>query len=95
MIGVPAKPRIRLSSDYWADWPLWGDEGQLEPSALDLPDPLVARLRAWQDHFEDHHHWETGWRSPEDATAYAAEGRQLQALLTRALDTPIQLDLPT
>lgn len=82
-------------SDYGAGWPLWGREGRLSPGDVDLPDELVTRLEAWQEFFEERFHYDRGWRFPEDATTYAAEGRQLQALLTREIDlwARVELDL--
>jgi hypothetical protein len=73
---------VRLMSDYGAGWPLWGDRGQLAPSDYEISDELATRLYAWQDHFEQHFDHEQGWRSADDAAAYAAEGTTLQRLLT-------------
>lgn len=82
-------------SDYSASWPLWGREGQLSPDDFNLPEDLVTRLEGWQELFEERFHYDRGWRSPEDATAYAAEGRQLQHLLTREIGewAHVELDL--
>jgi hypothetical protein len=82
-------------SDYGAGWPLFDDRGALEPSDLDLPAELVARLHAWQEHFEQRFHYDRGWQSTEDAVVYAREGRQLQRLLTAETDgwARVELDL--
>ncbi len=82
-------------SDYWVGWPLWDHEGAMDPDALDLPAELAARLTAWQEHFEQRFHYEHGWRTPEDAAAYAAEGKALHRLLTREVDrwADVELDL--
>jgi hypothetical protein len=82
VVDVRSDRRVRLMSDYGVDWPLWGDEGELQPAALGLSDDLTARLQAWQRLFEERFHYESGWRSAEDAAAYAADGVQLQRLLT-------------
>jgi hypothetical protein len=72
-------------SDYRVGWPLWDGHGAMDPSALDLPDELAARINAWQEHFEQHFHYDHGWRSPVEAAVYAAEGKALQRLLTATI----------
>ncbi|MFI7644129.1 hypothetical protein [Nonomuraea sp. NPDC049400] len=82
-------------SDYGVGWPLWNSEGAMDPSSLDTPDELAARLNAWQEHFEQRFHYEHGWRSPDDAAVYAEEGKMLQRLLTAEVGRwfNVELDL--
>lgn len=82
-------------SDYGVGRPLWDDHGATAPSAFDVPVELAARLRAWQDHFEEHFHFENGWRSAQDATVYVEQGKELQRLLTKELGRSacVELDL--
>ena len=82
-------------SDYGVGWPLWDSGGAMDQSALALPDELAARITAWQEHFEQHFHDDHDWRSPDDAAAYAREGRALQRLLTARIGewADVELDL--
>jgi len=63
-------------SDYSVGWPLWDHEGAMDPAKLDVSHELAARLYAWQEAFEEGFHYEHGWRSAEQAAAYAKEGRE-------------------
>lgn len=45
---------IRLFPDWAAEWPLWGEEGNMGPGDYGLSDELTARLRRWADDFETH-----------------------------------------
>jgi hypothetical protein len=80
-------------SDYGVGWPLFDDRSALEPSDLELSSELVARLYAWQEHFERHFHYDRGWRSAEDAAAYAREGQQLRRLLAAEVGGRAQVEL--
>jgi hypothetical protein len=80
-------------SDYSVGWPLWDDEGALHPSAFDLSHELTVRLHAWQQYFEDRFHYRRGWRSADDAAAYAREGRELHRLLTTEIGGWADVDL--
>jgi hypothetical protein len=80
-------------SDYCVGWPLWDSGGAMDPSALDVSEELAARLTAWQEYFEERFHYDHGWRSAEDAAAYAAEGRALQRLLSREIGGGVDVEL--
>ncbi|MGW5055002.1 hypothetical protein [Actinokineospora sp. NPDC004072] len=86
---------VRLMSDYGVGWPLWDDGGAMDRSAVELSEALTARLGAWQQHFEERFHHETGWRSAPDAAKYAEEGKELHRLLTDELagHARVELDL--
>lgn len=49
----------------------------MDPSTSGVSPALSGRLIAWQESFEEGFHYERGWRSSEDATRYAREGRVL------------------
>ena len=80
-------------SDYHATWPLWDDVGVKDPSEPDVSAELAARLDAWQESFEQGFHYEHGWRSAEQAAAYAEEGRELQRLLTAEIGRWVYVEL--
>src|SRR5215472_9707880 len=55
---------IRLAPDYSAPLPLWGEGfGNIDWRYTKFPAALLDRLAAWQQEFDDNHHYETGWRS--------------------------------
>ncbi|MFG1611058.1 hypothetical protein [Actinoplanes sp. NPDC049265] len=87
------REHIRLMSEYGADWPLFGDEGETDPTLLGVSAELATRLRAWQEHFERHFHHEHGWRAPEHATAYTEEGLLLHRLLTAEIGRRADVEL--
>jgi hypothetical protein len=66
--------------DYSAEWPVWFDDPTPDPD-LRLPDILVADLRAWQEHFNAHLHYDHGWDTPSAATWYTEEGERLKRRL--------------
>ncbi|MEH0986267.1 hypothetical protein [Micromonospora sp. CPCC 205556] len=86
---------LRLMSDYGAGWPLWDAQGAVDPSAFDISPALTRRLQAWQEHFEEHFHYDTGWQSTEDAAVYAEEGKTLRRLLAIEIGwrADVELDL--
>lgn len=88
----------RPTHDFFPDWkpivlrlmPDYGPEGPLWPSSDDtdalIPEPLLTRLKAWQDELFLNWNDETGWRSPEAKNRWADEARTLEAELRIALD---------
>jgi hypothetical protein len=88
--------RLRLSSDYGAEWPLWSDgEGMVDPTAHGVPAALCAELRAWQALFDAGFDPDSGWRSGSVERQYARRAidllRRLQAEL--GADVTVSLDL--
>ncbi|SDT37699.1 hypothetical protein SAMN04489716_3519 [Actinoplanes derwentensis] len=81
-------------SDYGVGWPLWED-GAMDPADFDLPVGLADRISAWQEHFEVRFHYEDGWKTAEDAAAYAREGRELHRFLEQSIGgwADVRLDL--
>ena len=67
----------------------------MDPAASGVSADLGARLSAWQQSFEEHFHYERGWRSAGKAAAYAREGRVLQRLVTAEIGSwaVVELDL--
>ncbi|TYP90686.1 hypothetical protein BD833_101404 [Blastococcus xanthinilyticus] len=80
-------------TDYMAAWPLWIDHGLTTPAALGLSAALTARLAAWNELFQEHFHWNGGWRDPDARARFAADGPQLLRDLRRELpDDEVELD---
>lgn len=63
-----SKRVIRIATDYEAG-ALW-DGGLVDPSAYGLSAAIIARLDAWQAHFDDHYDWRSGWDSQASADAW-------------------------
>ena len=82
-------------SDYSVGWPLWNEEGAMDPATSGVSPALSARLYAWQESFEVGFHYERGWRSSNDATGYAREGRLLLRHLQAEIGgwADVELDL--
>ena len=73
----PAEPYpfpIKMFPEYGADLPLW-PQGWMSLSQLPLSDELRAALAAWNDFYDKHHHWETGWNV--DPGEFNRLGREL------------------
>jgi len=60
--------------EYGADLPLW-PQGWMSLSQLPLSDELRAALAAWNEFYDAHHHWETGWNV--DPGVFNRRGREL------------------
>lgn len=76
---------IRLSSDYNAEYSLWACCGEVDPADLGLSRDLTTALQSWQEQFDTHFHWETGWDSAGAADAYRSAGPQLLVALQAEL----------
>jgi hypothetical protein len=88
--------RLRLSSDYGAEWPLWSDrEGITDPAAYGVPADVCADLRAWQDLFDTGYDPDSGWRSDSIEQQYAHQAIDLLRRLESTLeaDVTVTLDL--
>lgn len=72
---------IRLMVEYGVDWPLWGDDGPMEPWELGLSRGLTARLREWNDLWETGFHYESGWKEAGDRRRFVHDERLLAAAL--------------
>jgi hypothetical protein len=74
---------IQLSPEYNAKVPLFPLSD--DTNGL-VPKPLLGRLMAWQKDFNSSFDWDTGWRSDEAKTKWAAEAIPLEAELRQALE---------
>ncbi|MDP5182645.1 hypothetical protein QOZ88_08330 [Blastococcus sp. BMG 814] len=87
-----ARRHVRLMTDYGAAWPLW-TVGPTHPATLGLSEALTARLTTWNQLFQEHFHWDDGWRDPDARARFAAEGPRLLRDLRRELpDDEVELD---
>lgn len=69
-------------------WPLWGEDGPLDPEELGLSDELDARLREWHARWEFLQSREVHWRwdHPDAQVEWEAEGYRLLVRLSDELD---------
>ncbi|MCR6633761.1 hypothetical protein [Devosia sp.] len=73
--------RLRLAPE-WECWPLWDETGDnLDPSDLDMPPALLARLVAWDDVFQATFNREDPLASVLPGEEWRAEGRALAEAL--------------
>src|SRR5262245_10970519 len=86
----PLPDEIRLSPDYSAPLPLWG-QGCVPWQLTKFTPELLDRLAAWQSEFDDNFQWETGWRSPEIRDHWAAQAEKLAADVRAELGTRARL----
>ena len=68
--------RFRFSPEYDAGTPFWLG-GAVPVEDLPLSPELTAAIRRWNDYFETHFHWETGWRDAEGGRLFNVEARVL------------------
>src|SRR3954468_19002833 len=86
--------RVKLMSDYGADWPLWSaQEALLVPGSLSLSASLVTDLHAWQDLFEHEFHWDHGWRTPQAEARYARVAPELLHRVRQELGPAVHVTL--
>ena len=81
----PAEPYpfpIKMFPEYGADLPLW-PQGWMSLSQLPLSDELRAALAAWNEFYDEHHHWETGW-NVDPASSSAEVESSLSKLASRS-----------
>jgi hypothetical protein len=88
--GAPGPPpsKVRLSPDYSAPSPLWPSSDATD--AL-VPRALLARLIAWQRHFDSNFRWNAGWTSEEAKTRWAEEAAVLEVEVRKALEGKAEL----
>ena len=79
---------VELSPDYMAPSPLWP---QSDSTYALVPEPLMARLIAWQKDFDDNFHWEDGWSSDAAKARWAEIAIELEAELRKALAEKAEL----
>ncbi|MCX5042530.1 hypothetical protein OG921_05020 [Aldersonia sp. NBC_00410] len=91
---MPTDHYLRLMNDYCCIWPLWDSLGGTDGKHLGLTEELEHDIRKWQEHFEAHFHYETGWSSAQTAAEYERRGRDLLPRLSAELpDHFVELDL--
>lgn len=82
----PLPAIVVLSPDYGADLPLWGEGfGNIAWQFSKFPPPLLDRLAAWRQDFENNHHYGTGWRSAATRERWARDAKDLAADVQAAL----------
>ncbi|MFR0637526.1 hypothetical protein ACPROK_06120 [Glutamicibacter soli] len=67
---------LRIFCDYGAEWPLW-ECGMQVPEDYGLSDTLCARLSQWNTQFQEHMHWDHGWRMGFDVRRWTQTGHRL------------------
>jgi hypothetical protein len=83
---------IRLSPDYSAPLPLWGEGfGNIDWRFTKFPPELLDRLAAWQQDFDGNYHYQAGWRSAATRDHWARQANELAADLRAALGTQTEL----
>jgi len=85
--GRPA--HVRLSPDYWAELPLWGDW----PRDTPLPEDLRRRLAAWQEEFENGYSHTSGWTDAAAREHWLAQADGLADALRELLNGRATLDV--
>ena len=73
---------LRLSPEYGGALPLWPQWDH--PERL-IPRELFVKLMAWQELFDSNFDSETGWRSEDAKTRWAAEAIGMETELRDAL----------
>jgi hypothetical protein len=91
--GMRPFPRvIRLSSDYTAPLPLWGEGlGNVDWRFTKFPPKLLDRLAAWQRDFDDNYHDQAGWRSAAIRDHWAHQAKDLATDVQAALGSRAEL----
>jgi hypothetical protein len=74
---------IRLYPEYSVSVSLFPQSD--DTNAL-VSEPLLVRLRAWQEFFDQNYRWDSGWRSNEARDRWATEAVPLEAALKIALE---------
>ncbi|MHA7268712.1 hypothetical protein [Arthrobacter sp. HLT1-20] len=79
-----ARRIIRLFPDCGHQWPLWENctaerptKYTMDPAGFRLSQNLTHRLRTWYDVWDAEKLYESGWSSPENESAWNAEGASI------------------
>jgi hypothetical protein len=84
---------IYMYPDYGASLPLWpGSPKAPDPEDL-LPQDLLGRLNVWQEYWESHHDYRSGWDTKEAETRWKADGAALARQVREALPTGLKLQV--
>lgn len=82
-------PTLRIMPDYQCGVPLWGPVS----SCIDLDAALVARLRLWQESFDENFHWDSGWKSQDSKARWSQEAEDIIVALKVALPPGVELEV--
>ncbi|MGH8010517.1 MAG: hypothetical protein ACREQ3_26280 [Candidatus Binatia bacterium] len=85
--------KIRVFNDYSVRWPLWGDDGMLEPDALDISAQLRVRIEEWAAEFNEMYDFLRGWPSVEVRELHRAEGVEIANCLREELGQAYEVKL--
>ena len=85
---------FRVVSSPFADGP-HTEQGPSrgDPDGLALTDGLVAALKAWQCHFDEHFHWQHGWDAETSEGWHTDEGRRLARSLEAEIGRYFRIEL--
>ena len=83
----PDRLSLRLMVEYGVDWPLWSDDGPMEPWELGLSANLTERLRSWQKLWETRHRYDKGWKTKKDRKLFNSNEEALAADLAREVQS--------
>lgn len=96
--GCEVAKTLRLAADYFAEFPLWSDDGRYPSDLaeqLPLSTALVQRIRAWALDFNEHSHGESP-SSDADARvwdlAFDARGQALADELGDELGSDYEIE---
>ena len=74
----PLPSAVRLAPDYGAELPLWGQGfGNIGWEFTKFTPELLDRLADWQQEFETHYNWESGWSSARVRERWTKAGTEL------------------
>lgn len=77
--------------EYGVEWPLWTEEGPVTPSDLGLSDDLASDIRAWDEHFVLHFHWQSGWDRLDAEEWHRKRGRRLRRWLQAEVGRDVEV----
>ncbi len=80
---------VRLSPDYAAELPLWGQHWE----ALNLDASLMTALADWQQQFDDYFHPNKGWLDRRIQDEWATAADDLVRRMRRALPASVELEV--
>ena len=77
---------LRLSPDYSAPSPVWSDHGCVGLGDLGISPALATRLDAWNELFQEHFRYDSGWDGPAARAEFATQAYRLLRDLRAELD---------